>query len=75
VLILRSEDYFAAPDATLNRVLDFLDLPRRQPSPVVRRNEGSYAAIDPRLRRRLVDFFAPHNARLNDFLGVDFGWD
>jgi hypothetical protein len=75
VLILRSEDYFAAPDATLNRVLDFLDLPRRQPSPVVRRNEGSYAAIDSRLRRRLVDFFAPHNARLSDFLGVDFGWN
>lgn len=75
VLILKSEDYFTAPEVTLNRVLDFLDLPRRRPGPLVRKNEGSYAAIDPRLRRRLVDFFAPHNARLYEFLGVDFGWN
>ena len=39
-----------------------------------KRNVGKYDAIDAQLRGRLVDYFAPHNARLYKFLGVDFAW-
>ena len=74
LLILKSEDYFSAPDATLGRVLDFLDLPVREPRSFARKNVGAYATIDSPLRTRLVEHFAPHNARLYEFLGVDFGW-
>jgi hypothetical protein len=31
--------------------------------------------MDPALRQRLIEYFRPHNARLYDYLGVDFGWD
>jgi hypothetical protein len=73
-LILKSEDYFAAPDATLRRVLGFLGLPSRQPRAFARKNVGSYSPIDTEVRKRLSAFYAPHNARLYDFLGVDYGW-
>ena len=74
LLVIRSEDYFAAPDATLRQVLDFLGVPARQPRRFARKNVGSYAPINPDLRRRLAEFYAPHNARLYELLGVDYGW-
>lgn len=36
--------------------------------------ESQYAPMKPELRRRLVAFYAPHNQRLYDYLGRDFGW-
>jgi hypothetical protein len=74
LLVLKSEDYFAAPHATLERVFEFLELPPWQPQWFARRNVGTYAPIDAQLRQRLVDYFVPHNARLYSFLGADLGW-
>jgi len=31
--------------------------------------------MKPETRRRLQEFYAPHNRRLYDLLGRDFGWD
>jgi hypothetical protein len=30
--------------------------------------------MNPALRGELADFYAPHNARLAEFLGRDLGW-
>jgi hypothetical protein len=30
--------------------------------------------MDPATRRRLEEYFEPHNRRLYEYLGVDFGW-
>jgi hypothetical protein len=39
------------------------------------RDQGSYEReMDPATRERLHEFFEPHNRRLYEFLGVDFGW-
>jgi hypothetical protein len=74
LLVVRSEDYFAAPDVTLRQVLSFLELPAWDPGHYARKNVGRYSPIDSGLRQRLADYFAPHNARLYEFLGADFGW-
>jgi len=74
LLILKSEDYFTAPEATLRRVFEFLELPPQESRSFARKNIGSYMPIDSHLRQRLVDYFAPHNARLYDFIGVNLGW-
>lgn len=74
LLVIKSEDYFASPDATVRRVVAFLGLPAWEPRTFARKNVGAYAPIDKRLRQRLAAYFAPHNARLYDFLEVDFGW-
>jgi hypothetical protein len=74
LLVLKSEEYFSAPQLTLERVFKFLELPAREPRVFARKNVGKYSPIDAALRKRLVEYYAPHNARLYDFLGVDFGW-
>jgi hypothetical protein len=78
MLVLKSEDLFENPQQTLKRVLTFLDLPEWNPevSGLERkRNAGEYEEeMDPATRRRLQEYFEPHNQRLYDFLGTDFGW-
>jgi hypothetical protein len=79
LLVLKSEDFFENPKETLKVVLEFLDLPEWEPGAEEleggKRNEGRYEQeMDPSTRRRLEEYFEPHNRRLYDLLGVDFGW-
>jgi hypothetical protein len=78
MLVLKSEDFFERPREVLKLVLDFLDLPDWEPGASELRdkvNKGKYEqGMDLAIRRRLEDFFAPHNRRLYEYLGVDFGW-
>lgn len=78
MLILKSEDMYKDTPEILERVVDFLDLPVWEPDlPATSetRNEGGYSApINPATRRRLRDYFEPHNQRLYEYLGTDFGW-
>jgi len=78
MLVLKSENFFEHPREVLKRVLGFLDLPDWEPEAsefLDKRNKGGYEQkMDPAIRRRLTKFFEPHNRRLYDYLGVDFGW-
>jgi hypothetical protein len=79
-LILKSEDFYADPASSFKRVLSFLGLPHieleAQERVFKQYNNNVYSAsMDPQLRRRLSEYFEPHNARLYELLGVDFGWD
>ena len=75
MLVLKSEDFFERPAEVLKLLLDFLDLPDWAPDEAETRNKGTYTEnMDPETRRRLEEFFAPHNRRLYEYLGVDFGW-
>ena len=78
MLVLKSEDFFERPREILNIVFDFLDLPDWEPETSMFgeiRNRGRYKeGMDPATRKRLEEYFEPHNKRLYDYLGVDFGW-
>lgn len=78
MLVVKSEDFFERPQETMKVVLDFLDLPDWEPGASDlsdRLNKGGYEQkMDPATRQRLRDYFEPHNQRLYDYLGVDFGW-
>jgi hypothetical protein len=80
MLVLGSENLFANPVETLNQVTEFLELPRWEPEDVEAlstpdsRHEASYDSMSPETRRRMEEYFRPHNQRLYDFLAVDFGW-
>jgi hypothetical protein len=79
MLVLKSEDFFENPHQTLKSVLEFLGLPEWEPeaSEIIprKRNKGSYEEeMDPATRRRLEEYFEPHNRRLYGYLGVDLGW-
>jgi hypothetical protein len=73
ILVLKSEDFFERTLETLNVVLEFLDLPNWEPEALEKRNKGKYEAeMDPATRRRLEEYFEPHNERLYKQWGVDF---
>jgi hypothetical protein len=78
MLVLKSEDFFERPKETLKLAFAFLELPEWEPEASQlgnKRNEGRYEQqMDPATRRRLEEYFEPHNQRLYDFLGVHFGW-
>ena len=75
LLVINSENLFTRRRTVLARLLRFLGLPPFKPA--VAKQAGKkvvYEPMDPAMRRRLEGFFAPHNERLYDLLGTDFGW-
>jgi hypothetical protein len=74
MLVLKSEDFFKRPQESMKLVQEFLDLPYREPELPPRKAKNRYEPMAPAARRRLEEFFEPHNRRLYEYLGVDFGW-
>ncbi len=78
MLVLKSEDFFENQLETLRLVVDFLGLPAWEPEASElrqKRNKGPYEqGMDQDTRQRLEEFYEPHNQRLYEYLGVDFGW-
>jgi len=73
-LILRAEDLFREPAKTFTRVREFLGLPEWSPPSFETFNPGGkYDPITPETRARVREYFAPHNARLRDLVGIE--WD
>lgn len=79
-LILRSEDLYKEPGSMVKQVLGFLELPQVEPESLKEgyQAHNSYThtqpKMDPALREKLTAYFEPHNARLYELLGRDFGW-
>lgn len=76
IQVLRSEDLYRSTESILKTILDFLGLPDCQPDKNISEpsKKPRYPAMDPQTRRRLGDYFEPHNRELYEYLGRDFGW-
>jgi hypothetical protein len=75
-LFLRAEDLFAEPQQVLDAVHEFLDLPPHRYPEVARLNTAAeYSGLSPQTRSELAEYFRPHNERLSELTGIDFGWD
>lgn len=76
LLFLKAEDMFAEPQRALDTACDFLGLPRHRLAAADRLNVSPrYDSLPPAVRERLVEYFRPHNERLYELLGADFGWE
>lgn len=73
-LVLSAEDLFHSPRAVVQLAQHHLGLEDIEPHDVTVRNARSYAAISVATRERLQATFAPHNERLYELVGRDFGW-
>lgn len=73
-LILSSEDLFEYPGAAIATTQRFLGLQPIAPRDLSARNARSYSPIDEDLRGQLNGEFEPHNRRLYELTGRDFGW-
>ncbi len=75
LLILSSEALFTTPEATMNRVCTFLGLEAPPPATYPAHNVGGYdQQMSPSTRRRLLQYFAPHNKRLFELIGEEYDW-
>ncbi|HVS85448.1 MAG TPA: sulfotransferase domain-containing protein [Gaiellaceae bacterium] len=72
-LILESGELWSDPAGSYAKTLAFLGLPPHELG-YPHRNAGDYPEIDPAIRARLRDRFAPSNERLFDLLGRRFDW-
>ena len=74
-LILKSEDFYLNPIVNMQRVFEFLDLPSCTLESYPKVNAGSYDDVDPQIKKTLSNYFAPYNKQLEQYLGMEFGWD
>jgi Sulfotransferase domain len=76
LLVLESGRFFKHTAQVFQQVLDFLGIPRWEHPGFGNRFPGRYQEkMSEATRRKLLDFFAPHNERLFAHLGVRFDWD
>ena len=74
VLILRSEQMYDDVQATLDRVSDFLGLPRHELPTTKTFNSGARRPFDPAIRAELTEYFAAPNRALEEYLGIPLHW-
>jgi hypothetical protein len=73
-LFLKFEDVVAAPERALERIHEHLGLPPHLDGELHTLNAGSYEPMTEATRERLREYFRPHNERLRELTGIDFGW-
>lgn len=76
MMIVNHEQLFADPHAGLRRIFAFLGVDPDFVVPALRpHNVGSNRQdVDAAIYRKLDAYFAPHNRKLYDLIGTDFGW-
>jgi hypothetical protein len=75
VMIVQSEEFSRDEQLTMDKVSDFLEIPRYKRIAYPRHNQSPKVTIDPRVLRDLADFYRPHNQELYALVGKDYGWD
>lgn len=76
ILVLKSEDYYKDPQTTLKTALEFIGVDSEGMAPYSRgRVREKYPPMNEGIRSQLREFFKPHNERLYELVGRDFGWD
>jgi len=71
-LILKSEDFFNSPPATMQKVEQFLELPPHKLDEYIPYNQNDYPPVNEAIYRELTEYFRPYNRRLSEELGIDF---
>ncbi len=74
-LILQTEEFNSKPNEVLNRIYKFLGLPTWINKVHQKYNVGKYEKMNSETRSMLVEYFKPHNKRLNELLETNFDWD
>jgi len=75
ILVIRSEDFYVDSDSITNQVFEFLRIPKYQVQTSKVYNKGNYPSISDTRRRKLIEFFKPHNDQLSKLLNRNFNWD
>ena len=74
-LILKSEDFFANPETTVNQVFQFLGVEPYQLQEYRNQNKGNYPSVSQSISKTLSDYFRPYNQQLEEYLDRKFNWN
>lgn len=75
IKIVNQADLKTQPQALMNTITTFIGLPEHDFGSFERKNKGHYTEpMEERARQYLTELFRPHNRRLFEFLGEDWGW-
>lgn len=74
ILFLSSEELYSQPSSAYEKAIRFLGLPAWSPGDFKVYKQGEYDGLPLQTREKLVEYFEPHNRKLYELLGVDFGW-
>lgn len=74
VLFLSSEELYSKPSSAYGKALEFLSLSAWDPGNFKVFKQGEYDGLSAVAREKLSEYFKPHNQKLYDLLGMDFGW-
>jgi hypothetical protein len=69
------EQLGSAPQQALDGVHDFLGIPGHEYAALPHLHVAQYDSIGAQARAELADYFRPHNERLYELVGTDFGWE
>jgi hypothetical protein len=75
MVFLSSEELYTSPATLYGKAIEFLGLSPWEPEGFKVFKQGAYEDIPSHLRARLAKYFEPHNRRLYDLVGTDFGWE
>ncbi|HEY4916573.1 MAG TPA: sulfotransferase domain-containing protein [Solirubrobacteraceae bacterium] len=73
-LFLKFDDVVSEPELALERIHRHLGIPHQSHGELPALNAGSYEPMVDGTRGRLREYFKPHNERLHELTGVDFGF-
>jgi len=75
MMTLISEDFYNDPANVFKQVQQFLGLPNWVLNGYIKFNAVSYSEMQASTRKRLLEYFKPHNIRLSEYLDINLGWD
>jgi len=74
-LIINGDELKKDSNGIYKKTLNFLKLSEYKLEKYEAVGKRKYPSMKPETRENLVEFFKPHNKRLYELLGIDFGWD
>ena len=75
--IIQSEEFLKNSEKIFQEVLEFLEISKWSPKEFVQYKKlgNKRKEMKPETRKKLIEFFKPHNEKLYEFLGRKFDWD
>ncbi|MEO1050649.1 MAG: sulfotransferase domain-containing protein [Bacteroidota bacterium] len=74
LFILTSEEFFGSTEQVLNRIFEFLNLPKHDLGELKTFNSNDYQRLDLKDKQVLSDFYRPHVLELEQILGRELNW-
>jgi len=75
ILILNADDLKKDTKNTLQQVFEFLDVENQPIENLSQIAARKYPKLNDITRKKLIEFYKPHNERLNKLLQRNFEWD